>query len=67
LAGLTTKELGLIEDNLRQEHLMVQKYNMYANQVKDPEIKNLCQQLRDLHQSHTDILMKHLNEASKMQ
>lgn len=67
MANLTTKELSLIEDNLRQEQLMVQKFNMYASQASDPEIRNLCQQLCNLHQSHIDILIKHLNEASRMQ
>lgn len=66
MANLTAKELSLIEDNIRQEQLMVQKCNMYASQVSDPEIRNLCQQLSNLHQSHTNILLKHLNEASNM-
>ncbi|MDH7576658.1 MAG: spore coat protein [Bacillota bacterium] len=64
MARLTSKELGLIEDNLRQEQLMVQKFSVYANQATDPEIKSLCQNLRDMHQRHLDTLMKHLNEAA---
>ncbi len=67
MANLTSKELGLIEDNLRQEQLMVQKYSIYANQASDHEVKNMCTKLRDLHQQHTDVLMKHLNDAAQMQ
>lgn len=63
MARLTTKELSLIEDNLRQEQLMIQKFDFYANQASDPEVKNLCHTLRDMHKMHLDTLMMHLNKA----
>ncbi|NPV28728.1 MAG: ferritin-like domain-containing protein [Firmicutes bacterium] len=66
MAKLTSKELGLIEDSLRQEQLMIQKFGFYANQATDPEIKSLCQNLRDMHQRHLDTLMRHLNEAATL-
>ncbi len=66
MAKLTSKELGLLEDNLRQEQVMVQKFDFYAHQASDPEIKSLCQNLRDMHKRHLDVLMKHLDEAITM-
>ncbi|HHW41877.1 MAG TPA: spore coat protein [Syntrophomonadaceae bacterium] len=67
MARLTTKEVGLIEDNMRQEQLMIQKFNFYAAQTTDPNVKNLCENLRDMHQRHLDILMRHINEAAALQ
>jgi len=66
LAKLTSKELSLLEDNLRHEQLMVQKFSLYANQATDPEVKNLCQNLRDMHQQHLNTLMQQLNQATPM-
>jgi len=66
LAKITSKELSLLEDNLRHEQLMVQKFNLYANQATDPEVKNLCQNLRDMHQLHLKTLMQQLNQATSM-
>jgi hypothetical protein len=45
---------------------MVQKFNLYANQATDPEVKNLCQNLRDMHQLHLKTLMQQLNQATSM-
>jgi spore coat protein CotF len=67
LPGLSSKELSLIEDNLRHEQTMVQKLNFYASQANDQEVKSLCQNLSSLHQKHSDILMQHLNKAAPMQ
>lgn len=67
MPSLSSKEVSLIEDNLSQEQTMVQKFDFYAGQASDPEVKHLCQNLVSLHQKHSDMLLKHLNQASTMQ
>lgn len=61
MANITSKELGLIEDNVRQEQLKIQKFDLYASQATDPDIIDPCQNLCDMHQQH--YLINHLNRT----
>lgn len=67
MARLTTKEVGMLQESMAQEQLMIQKFNFYASQTADPDVRNLCESLRDMHQRHLDVLMRHINEAATLQ
>lgn len=60
--NLTSKELLFLEDNLRQELLLVKKYTTIAEQCSDDELKNTCLKIADQHAGHYDMLLQYLNE-----
>ncbi|MCK9526652.1 MAG: spore coat protein [Limnochordia bacterium] len=51
---LTQKERLLLEDQKKHEELCIEKYTSYANQTKDPELKQLFQQYASQEQRHLD-------------
>lgn len=40
--GLTTKELGFVEDCLKNEVLCVAKLRGYEREAQDPELREIC-------------------------
>ena len=54
--NLNQKEVQLITELKTQEQLCVQKYDFYANQAKDPELKKLFKKILKMEQSHYDML-----------
>jgi len=42
LQGLTTKEVGFIEECIKAEALCVAKCAGYAHEAADPELRELC-------------------------
>lgn len=58
---LTTKELSAIEDQLDVEQTMVAKFNSYAQNCSDQELKTKCSQIAAQHQAHFDRLLNQLN------
>ena len=61
MANLTSKELSAIEDQLSLEQNIIKKYQMYASQTTDPQLRTRCEQIASKHQCHFDTLMGHLN------
>lgn len=53
---LKEKERAALEDLQTQEKSCVEKYEKYANQAKDPELKSLFQTLQKEEQKHYDSL-----------
>ncbi len=53
---LNQKEVQLITELKNQEQLCVQKYDFYAKQAKDPELKKLFKKLLKTEQYHYDML-----------
>ena len=49
---LSEKERAVIEDLQTQEKSCVEKYGRYAQQAKDPELKNLFQMLQEKERTH---------------
>lgn len=53
---LSQKETQLITELKTQEQLCVQKYDFYAAQAKDPELKSLFRQISKYEKGHSDML-----------
>lgn len=53
---LTTKEQGLLADLKDSEVICIQKYNKYANEACDAELKNLFCKLSQNEQTHLEWL-----------
>ena len=51
---LTQKERLLLEDQKKHEELCIEKYNSYASQAQDPQLKQLFQQYASQEQQHLD-------------
>jgi spore coat protein CotF len=58
---LTQKERMLLEDEKSNEQMCVQKYNKYANQAQDPQLKQLFQSLSSVEQQHLNTVTQILN------
>lgn len=58
---LTNKERMLLEDGKSQEEVCVQKYQNYAKQANDPELKQLFTKLATEEHHHYDMLNQMLN------
>ena len=60
MAGISTKELSALEDQLNYEQILVKKYRTFATQCTDPQLKTKCEQVAVRHQDHFNKLMSHL-------
>lgn len=58
---LKEKERTVIQDLQTQEKSCIEKYGKYAQQAKDPELKNLFQTLQRKEQEHYDSLSQVLS------
>ena len=54
MISFNQKETSLLQDQKKAEELCVKKYNSYANQAQDPELKQLMTQLAQQEQQHLD-------------
>lgn len=61
MATLTAKELTAIEDQMGIEQNLIKKFQMYAAQCQDPQIRQKCTEMANKHQNHFNTLMGHLN------
>ena len=57
MATITTKELSGMDDILNQEHLLVQKFQHYAQGTDDLKLKQQFEQIAEKHQKHFDTIM----------
>lgn len=53
---LTQKERMLLEDQKKHEEICIQKYQSYANQVQDPQLKQLLNSYAQQEQQHLNTL-----------
>jgi len=56
MANLTQKETFLLQDQKKHEELCIKKYNNYANQAKDPQLKQLFTSLAQQEQQHLNTI-----------
>ncbi|MFA9464154.1 MAG: spore coat protein [Velocimicrobium sp.] len=60
MGQLSEKELSCLKDALSEEELLVKKYQMFAGEATDPEIKTKFTDISNKHQGHLDSLYEHL-------
>lgn len=60
MAQLTHRELMLLQDNISMCQETVQFLQGCLNIVKDPQLKNLCQQMIQDHQQDAQTLSNHI-------
>ncbi|HHU48182.1 MAG: spore coat protein [Caldicoprobacterales bacterium] len=58
---LTQKERTLLEDQKNHENICIKKYNSYANQAQDPELKQMFQTYAQQEQQHLNTINQMLN------
>jgi ferritin len=57
---LSSKNLGILEEQLNQEYLMALKLTQYSKQCQDSELKNLCSRLARKHKDHYNTLLNYM-------
>lgn len=60
-------ELKLLEENIRGEMVLVQKFAVAAQTSNDPSFQQLCNEIRHTHQDHLNALMQQLNNLGSAQ
>lgn len=63
MARLSQRELLMLQDNINNEQLLINKFGFYAQQVKDPELKQTLQNIQRMHQQHYDTLTRQLQTS----
>ena len=58
---LSQKERLLLEDQKSHEEICIKKYNSYANQAQDPELKQMFRTFAMQEQQHLDTINQMLN------
>ena len=61
--SLTNKELLLIQDNIKMAQNYMQFTQSCVEQVKDPEIRNLCQEVIAEYKGAITTLSNHITNA----
>lgn len=58
---IESKNLTIIEDQLKHEALAAKKSEIYADYFQDPELRSLAQQLSRHHRDHYNNLLGYLD------
>lgn len=58
---LTNKETSLLKDQQNHEKICIQKYQTYANQASDPQLKQLLNTYAEQEQQHLNSINQMLN------
>jgi len=56
MANLSQKETFLLQDQKKHEELCIKKYNNYASQARDPQLKQLFSSLAQKEQQHLNTI-----------
>lgn len=59
---ITTKELMLIEDNVKSQQNSIKFMQVCSDNTQDPQVKSLCDQLAKEHQRNLTTLAKHITQ-----
>lgn len=62
--SLTTKELLLVQDNIKMAENSIKFMQGCAEMAVDAQVKGLCQSMVRDHQNDLQTLIKHINSAS---
>jgi rubrerythrin len=60
MTDLSARELSALEDQLRQEQLMVKTFKSMAEMTSDPQLKAKYEQIASRHQGHYSRLFEYL-------
>ncbi|WP_206457923.1 spore coat protein [Anaerovorax sp. IOR16] len=58
---LTQKEMTLLQDEKKNEEICIEKYNKYASQASDPQLKALFQELEGKEKEHLNTINQMLS------
>lgn len=61
---LTSKELMLIEDNIKMTQNCIKFMEGCAEIATDPQVKSVCRQMAKEHQNDIQVYMKYINSAN---
>lgn len=64
---LSQKNLTILEDQLNYESLCTKKFELYANDCQDANLKNICEKAAQMHKKHFEMLFNYLNDRNKPQ
>lgn len=62
--ALTSKELMLVQDNIKMTENSIKFMQGCAEICSDPQVKGLCQQMANDHQNDLQTLIKHINSTT---
>ncbi|MGE5381529.1 MAG: spore coat protein [Methylocystaceae bacterium] len=60
---MTSKEQSMLNDVLSTEKLLMSKYQAYSNQLQDPNLKSLFQQMSTQSQQNTQSITQLFSQA----
>lgn len=63
---LTQKEMTLLQDEKKHEEICIEKYNKYASQASDPQLKALFQELEGKEKEHLNTINQMLSGTVPM-
>lgn len=61
---ITSRELMLLEDHIKMEANMEKCFNHFSNEISDPQLKSLCQQMSQTHRQHIQTLSRHITQQA---
>lgn len=62
--ALTSKELLLVQDNIKIAENSIKFMQSCAQMATDPQVKGLCQNMAREHQDDLRVLLKHINQTT---
>ncbi len=62
--SLTSKELLLVQDNIKMAENSIKFMQACADTATDPQVKGLCQSMAKEHQQDLQVLIKHINTTA---
>lgn len=63
MAQFTQREFLFLDDLMHMEEVEAIKFQAMADQLSDPQLKQLCQRMAQRHQQHLMTLLGHVNQA----
>ena len=60
-SNMPEKSLTMLEDMLGAESMTVKKYQFYAANCSDPNLKTVCEKAEQMHKKHFDTMFQYLN------
>lgn len=60
--ALTSKEIGMLQENLNAEYLCIRKYKQYASMAQDPKLKQVFTNLAIKEETHANTIKSILEQ-----